>query len=424
MGSLTSADITLRRAKGSILLRDEVDDNFENFKDYANALSVLTDAAQAKADQAYTQATQNQTALAAIQLLLGTFNPGDVQAPEVSITYTGSKTYRSISEPSAPQGGFQLNDEWIKTGEPFSTRSRYWNGSSWQVDTLYVDPADLAAGQIGILVVTGLPTAGAPPRLAYNTQDGILYKDLGASWEPIVQDGEITFSIADGSITAAKLAANSVTAGKIAAGIVNSTHLTAGSPVITNKLQMGDGTVPSAAIESLAADKIAVGNLAAVNLARAGNLYEPANPAKYFKAVSISTGLSTSHNFGSGSAWTFTHMTDPAILYGTTVSSDPGKTFSHDDGVLKLSFKATLRDYNGDICCYYEKNSSGVYVPIGAETNDQGADAITFGTRLLTGISSSDTLRFYVAPINGATGTPSSTGLTLRSEVELVSFNW
>jgi hypothetical protein len=308
-------------------------------------------------------------------------------------------------------------DIWYDTSDGY--KQRRWDGSNWVDAQRVIGLEDFGTGLRPIITVTSLPASGQPGDYVHLTADGKLYRWAGGTWTRAVSTGDLvgqvdgsTF-IVDGTLVASKFAAGSVTADAIGSNLV-----------ITSAANIGTAVVTNANIDTVAAGKITAGDLQAVNFGHSGRIFHTSFPARKFRTVEFGTSFEASHNYGSGSAWSFTHGT-PMTAYC------PGHAsweFNHvttacpdADGNILVQVQGRLIQHYGSAVVYYQINE-GPYIPIGARFSQDGTDAIIDVFRRIGGLTTSDAIKFYVAPADGnGNATP---GVTCRFEIDVTIFNW
>lgn len=330
----------------------------------------------------------------------------------------GNRSWYSSSPPPNTGGQLKIGDLWFD--EDDGMKLYRWDGTSWVDVQRVLSQADFGTGIRPIVKVNSLPSTGySDGDFVWLQTDGKLYRRVGGQWSKAIATGDLvgqvdasTF-IVDGTIIAQKLGANSVTADKVGA-----------NQIITQAANIADATITNAKIVNVAAGKITAGQIQAVDIGHNGYLFHPTYPTQRFRSTDLGVSFADAKNFGSGSAYTFSHCT-PVTCYGpgnaafgTTgcpaMCPDP-------DNTIRVQVQARLLGYYGNILVYCRVNN-GAYQPLASRYSKDGNDAIIDCTRLLTGVSLTSKLEIFVAPADSnGDATP---GVTCRYEIDVMVFNW
>jgi hypothetical protein len=171
---------------------------------------------------------------------------------------------------------------------------------------------------------------------------------------------------------------------------------------------------------TVAAAAIVAGNIAAINIAHTGRIYNPSYPSRYFQTFEMGVATAT-HNWGSGAGFTFTHHT--GLRFDGPGASGGTPIINNHSGAATVLIFATILNYSGTMCVYYRKNGAGSYIPLAALTTDDGGNAVFRGLRRIAGVSATDYFHFFVAPCD-ANGDPTGAGITKTFELDVAAINW
>lgn len=337
-----------------------------------------------------------------------------------------------------------------------------WDGTGWsnklnadeivgqltgtQISDGALAASKFAAGVEPVRILTSLPADNSGGNLvALTTDGGKLYRWNGSAWTKAVPvadlDSQLTAAniaadaitsakISAGAISTDKLAASAITADKIAANAIVAAKIAAGSitadkvasnEIITTSANIGFEVVDDSNIGNLAAGKITTGFLAAQHLALASDIYDPSYTSRRFAAVSFNVFDSvTTHNFGAGDGFTFTHHA-PIIFYTQGSASGTPVIYRKSDASVLVSIDARIIGYTGIMTVYILKTSDpGNYIPIASENTSEGKITCF---REIPNIAINDTISFYVGPCDGS-GDPTNTSITKIVQMDIVAQNW
>lgn len=329
----------------------------------------------------------------------------------------GNKSWFGATQPTNTGGVLKVGDIFFDSSQ--NNKIYRWNGTNWVDVQKVLELPDFGLGIRPIVKVQTLPASG------YNNgdfvwleTDGKLYRRVNGAWTKAVGTGDLVGQIdgtmiVDGSLVAQKIAANAITADKVGA-----------NQIITQEANIGTGVVKDGHIANLSAGKISAGSIQSINIGHDGYIFHPSHAGKFFRATEIGTSFANSKNFGSGASYTFSHCT-PVAFYG------PGNTgwrvnlapalCPDADGALRVQVQGRLIGYTGNILTYYRVNG-GSFQPLAARYSADGGDAIVDCVRIITGVTTSSKIEFFVAPADG-TGTVTA-GVTCRYEIDVMCFNW
>lgn len=333
-------------------------------------------------------------------------------------TGAGNRSWYSTSAPSNSGGTLRTGDIWFDTDN--GNKIYRWDGTQWVDVQKVLSLPDFGLGIRPIVKVQTLPTSG------YNNgdfvwleTDGKLYRRVNGTWTKAIATGDLVGQIdgtmiVDGSLVAQKIAANAITADKVGA-----------NQIITNSANIGEGIINDAHIGNLSAGKITAGDIQSVNIGYAGRIFHPSYNTRKFRTTEFGTMSVNGHIFGSGAGWSFQHVAGVRAVcpghplwgstgYKQTICPDP-------TGAALVQIQGRLVGYNG-VATVYCRVNSGDYVALNSRIADDGDDAIIDTTRVLTGLTLTDEVRFYVAPCNG-NGTI-DTSVTCRADIDVICFNW
>lgn len=271
-----------------------------------------------------------------------------------------------------------------------------------------IDLSDLGTGLTMVEIVGTLPTTGNfDGRTVFLTTDKKIYRYSTTA---------VAFTVAtDG----ADIVAGTILAGAIAAGAITATHIGA-NEIIANAANIADAIITSAKIASLAAAKVDAGNLTAVNVSHTGRVFHESYTSRYMETIEYA-GASQSHDWGTGTGFTFTHDTGLRL-------DGPGNSGSpifmvRSTGVARFLIQGRILSHTGNLTIYYRKNGAGSYIALAAVYSDDGGNAGWRGLREISGLSATDYLEFFVAPCNGSGDISSGVG-TKTWELEVDALNW
>jgi hypothetical protein len=325
----------------------------------------------------------------------------------------GIRSFRGQSTPSAPAGGFRVGDLWFKTDVSGNIINRYrWDGSGWSemfdADTsgLVDDVASLQTGvntlitsvdslkQEYVLAVVG---SGPSRRIA-----GFRVTVPGGGTDPTefaIQADKFVILGDDGS-------------GK-------------DSPFFVE----GDQSyIKKAFIKELTAENLAVtGDLTGWNFGVVNRLFNPLvtlTPRRYFRSIDFGTSFADGKVFGAGNCLSsgYAHAT-PVTAYapGAAGWTSGGVTACPDsDNKVRVQIQGRLIGYTGAILLYCQIGSN-TPVALSAISSSDSGNAYIDATRILTGVSLTDTVKIFVAP---AAGDGTVVPATCRYEIDATFFNW
>lgn len=332
-------------------------------------------------------------------------------------TSQGNRSWYSSTPPTNTGGQLRIGDLWFDEDDGFKLYR--WDGTQWDDVQRVLQLTDFGTGIRPIVKVDTLPLSGSVGDFVLLTTDNKLYRWTGAAWSKAVASGDLvgqidgSTMIVDGTIIAQKLGANSVTAAKVGA-----------NQIITSAANIADATITDAKIVALSAGKISAGQMQAVDIGHNGYLFHPTYPTNKFRSTDLGVSFADAKNFGSGSAYTFSHCT-PVTCYGPgnaafgttgcpSMCPDPSNT-------IRVQVQGRLIGYYGNILVYCRVNN-GSYQPLASRYSKDGNDAVIDCTRLLTGVTLTSKLEIFVAPADAnGDATPN---VTCRYEIDVMVFNW
>jgi hypothetical protein len=159
---------------------------------------------------------------------------------------------------------------------------------------------------------------------------------------------------------------------------------------------------------TVGAQKIATGDLVAMNLAQPGHWYHPSYPSRKFRASEFSSSYATSQSWAAASAWGFTPA-PAAVLCGPGHPDEAINPICCCDasGYITILIHAQILGYTGNVTLYYRRNG-GSYVPIWASNSDDGGNVRIADVRQFGGFALTDKIEFYVAPCDGSGNIPTA----------------
>ena len=229
---------------------------------------------------------------------------------------------------------------------------------------------------------------------------GAIYRSTGTAWTKDTDATTIT-----GTLVASQIAAGAILASHIGANLV-----------IANTANIADAIISSAKIISLNADKVNVGNMAAVNLEANASLYDATYPTRYFTAISAGIMTSLLHaapvatwDFNvSAAAYPITAFGfdehEPLIMYGQGHATTAPTIHVRDSGAALFSIEARIIGYSGPITVYARISGSATVTPLASWNNgpDDGNSRISSKYVVISGLVETDYVEFYVAPCTAA----------------------